>query len=164
MYEFATNLKRLMARTGLTLDEVVERTGLDARTVKGILSATNNPHARTLHRLAAGLGVATDELFQSPALLAHRLFDRATNPAVEQAVEQSPHWFEDWTEGDFDELYSRFGTGGELTPQGIEKTVQMMNRNREVHRQVALVLESSEADLLVKMVHVLYHRISVDPN
>lgn len=153
-----------MARDGFTLEDVVERSGLDQRTIKRILSHATTPHARTLHQLAEGLGVSADEFFQEPSLLAHRLFDRETNPYVDQAVVDHPEWFKDWTEADFDELYSRFGTGGAMATDSILKTVEAMNRNRTVHRNVALILESSEAEFLIELVQVLYHRISVEPD
>src|ERR1700736_716005 len=161
MYDVAANLRRLMARLGLTLEALVERSGLDERTLKGILAGTNKPHARTLHRLAAGLGVTTDELFQDPSLLAHRLFDRRTNPVVEEIVSAKPDLFGGWTERDFDELYSRFGTGGALTAAGALEAVRSMNHSREIHRRVALLLESGEAELLSAFVDLLYQRIRV---
>ena len=65
----ATNVRRLMARDGLTFTDVVEMTGLDERTIRGLVRGANNPHARTLHKFAHGLGVSIDELFQ-PASLA----------------------------------------------------------------------------------------------
>ena len=164
MLRFGTNLRRLMAREGITLDEVVERSGLDQRTVKRILSHTTTPHARTLHQLAVGLGVSADEFFQDPSLLTHRLFDRETNPQVEQATADHPEWFENWTEADFDELYSRFGTGGAMGAEMVSDTVEAMNRHRMVHQKVALILESSEAEFLVELVQLLYHRISVEPD
>jgi transcriptional regulator with XRE-family HTH domain len=159
MVDHAANLRRLMARFGLTLQDVVERCGLDERTVKGILAGTNKPHARTLHRLAAGLGVDTDELFQDPSLLTHRLFDRRTNPVVDEVVASHPELFQQWTEADFDELYSRFGTGGALTTFGAIEAVTAMNHKREIHNQVALLLESGEAELLCGLIDLLYQRI-----
>ena len=36
-----------------------------------------------------------------------------------------------------------------------------MNRKREVHQRVALLLESSEADLLIGFVDLLYQKILV---
>jgi transcriptional regulator with XRE-family HTH domain len=159
MYDVAANLRRLMARFGLTLEDLVKQTGIHERTIKGILARTNKPHARTLHRLAAGLGVASDELFQDPSLLAHRLFDRHTNPLVEEVVTGRPDLFGGWSERDFDELYSRFGTGGSLTLEGTLAAVRSMNHNREIHRQVALLLESGEAELLSAIVQVLYQKI-----
>ena len=161
MDNVAANLRRLMARFGLTVEQVIGQSGLDQRTIRGILAGTHKPHARTLHRLAAGLGVAADELFQDPSLLAHRLFDRRTNPLVEEVVNGQPELFIGWTERDFDELYSRFAAGGSLTEQGALEAICSMNHNREIHRRVALLLESGEAPLLSAMVDLLYQRILV---
>jgi transcriptional regulator with XRE-family HTH domain len=52
-----------MARLNLTMDQVIEATGLSERTVKEILRGHTKPHARTLHRLAAGLDISADEFF-----------------------------------------------------------------------------------------------------
>src|SRR5882672_7262725 len=51
------NVRRLMARFGMTLTDVVAATGLDERTLRSILRGTTQPHAKTLHKLAHGLGV-----------------------------------------------------------------------------------------------------------
>ncbi len=161
MFDFALNLRRLMARSGMTLEKVVDATGLNERTVKAILSGKNKPHARTLHRLATGLGVSTDELFQNPSLLTHRLFDRRTNPEVQDIVSSRPELFEGWTEADFEELYSRFGTGGALTAASTAEIVMAMNQQRDVHQKVALLLESSQAELLSGFVNLLYQKIIV---
>ncbi|MBX3411562.1 MAG: helix-turn-helix transcriptional regulator [Pirellulales bacterium] len=161
MSDLANNLRRIMVRDGLTLAQVIERTGLDSRTVQGLLRVDGKrPHARTLHRLAVGLGVAADELFQNPATLANRSFDRESNPAVDEVVEQRAELFRDWAPSDFDELYSRVGTGGALTREGTLEIVATMNRNREVHEKVALLLESGEAQTLVGIVQVLYDKVS----
>ena len=76
------------------------------------------PHARTLHRLAAGLGISVDELFIDPAQLLYRSFDRLTNPMVEEVLENHGELFHGWTQADFDELNSRVGLGGPLTMEG----------------------------------------------
>ena len=163
MPDFATNLRRLMARLGLTVGQVVERTGLDERTVKGILSGMSaKPHARTLHQLAAGLGVDVDELFQNSASLAHRTFDRQTNPVVDEVVSSQPALFEGWTQSDFNELYSHFGTGGALTASGALDVVRAMNRKRDVCNKVAILMESGEADVVSGIVEVLYRKVLID--
>jgi transcriptional regulator with XRE-family HTH domain len=160
MNHSAENLRRLMARLDLTLEQVVECSGLDERTVKAIAHGTTTPHPRTLHKLAAGLDVSTDELFQDPSLLAYRSFDRETNPLVDQVVSDYPSLFAGWSQSDFDELYSRFGDGGAVTTQGAVTMIEAMNQKREVHNKVALVLESSEGDLLVDFVELLYQRVA----
>jgi transcriptional regulator with XRE-family HTH domain len=155
----AANVRRLMARDGLTYVDVVEATGLDERTVRGLMRGTNRPHARTLHRLAQGLGVSGDDLFQ-PALASARQFDRATNSLVDAVVAAHPPLFAGWSEADFDELYSRFGTGGALNETGVLAAAEAMNAKRTLLQQVGVILESGESDLLKNVVELLYHRVT----
>ena len=154
----AANLRRLMARDGLTYDDVVQTTGLDERTVRGIVQGKNRPHARTLHKLAAGLGVSIDELFCSIGQSPERRFDRATNTLVEGVVAAHSDVFERWSVADFDELYSRFGTGGQLTEAGVLEAARAMNAKRHLLRRINVILESSEAELLAEFVELLYRR------
>jgi len=161
MADFGENLRRIMAGQGLDVDDVVRCSGLDARTVKGILAGATQPHARTLHQLAAGLGVSADELFQDPALLAWRSFDRQTNPLVDALVAARPELFAGWSLADFDELYSRVGAGGAMTAEGAAQAAEQMNAHREVHRKVALLLESSQHELLTDLVELLYEKVVV---
>jgi transcriptional regulator with XRE-family HTH domain len=81
----------------MTLAELVRQSGLDHRTLKGILSGRDRPQPRTLHRLAASFNVPVEELFQDAALLRHRLFDRHTNPVREEVISDNPRLFHGWT-------------------------------------------------------------------
>jgi transcriptional regulator with XRE-family HTH domain len=155
------NVRRLMVRLNMTLAEVVLATGLDERTVRSILRGTTRPHARTLHKLAAGLGVDPDELFHDPreGLAA---FDRAANPAAAQAIESRPELFAKWTRADFEELFSRVAVGGELTEEGALTAARTMNRRRELLTQVAVILESGEAELLREFVAMLFRRVTAN--
>ncbi len=153
------NLRRLMSRLGLTLAEVVQKSGLDRRTVQGILDGRNKPHPRTVGRLARGLGVASDEFYVDPAQLLYRRLDRQTNPLVEELITSRPELFCHWTEADFDELHSRFGTGGPLTAEGVLRAVDQMNRKRDLHEKLSLLLESSQAELVAEMLEMLYKRV-----
>ncbi len=156
----AGNLRRIMARDNLTFDEVVIATELDNRTLRSLARGHTNPHARTLHKLAEGLGLSIDELFQPVARTAPRRFDRATNSLVDSCVAQHANLFRNWSEGDFAELYSRFGTGGQLTEQGVLAAAQATNAKRDLWRQVSIILESGEAELLSRFVDVLYGRVT----
>jgi transcriptional regulator with XRE-family HTH domain len=153
------NLRRLLTQLGWTIDEVAQRSGLDRRTVRGILEGTLRPQARTLHRLAQGMGVPSNELFLDPAQLLYRHFDRQTNPVVAEVVQDRPEVFVGWTEGDFDELHSRVGTGGPLTAEGTAAVAVEMNRNRGLHEKLALLLESSQADLIRAVVEAMYDKV-----
>ncbi|HEY3394384.1 MAG TPA: helix-turn-helix transcriptional regulator [Lacipirellulaceae bacterium] len=154
----AVNLRRLMARHGLTFDDVVRASGLDERTVRGLARGLNNPHARTLTKLAAGLGVEVDELFHQPGQTARQRFDRATNMLVESVVAAHGDIFDRWTDADFNELYSRFGTGGQLTEAGVLAAAEAMNGRRELWRQISIILETGEATLLAEFIQLLYRR------
>lgn len=159
----ALNLRRIMARASLTFEDVVAATELDERTIRCLVRGTTNPHARTLHKLAHGLGVPIDDLFQPVIRNSHRQFDRATNTLVKGVVAHHQKEFADWSEDDFDELYSRFGTGGQLTEEGVLEAAQAMNAKRDVWRQVNVILESGEAELLSQFVSVLYGRVTTNP-
>ena len=155
------NLLRLMAAGGWSVRRVADQTGLDERTIRGILSGGNKPHPQTLHRLADGLGVKMDEFFVDPAQLLYRRFDRETNPVVAEVIETHGKLFEGWTEADFDELHSRVGTGGALTVEGTLKAVGHMNHKRELHEKLDLLLESSHAEVAAGVLDVLYEKIVV---
>jgi transcriptional regulator with XRE-family HTH domain len=160
----ALNLRRLMARDAVTFDDVVAASGLDERTLRAIVRGKSNPHARTLNKLANGLGVSVDELFCPPGRFGPRQFDRATNTLVQSVVAAHADIFADWSNAEFDELYSRFGTGGQLTEAGVLAAAADMNAKRDVWRQVNVILESGEAELLTEFVDLLYRRITAGPN
>ncbi len=69
-----------------------------------------------------------------------------------------PDVFTDWSDAEFDELFSRFGTGGQLTESGVLAAAEAMNAKRDVWRQVNVILESGEADIFAEFVDVLYRR------
>lgn len=156
----AHNLRRLMARDGLTYDAVVEMTGLDSRTLRGILHAAKRPHAKTLQRLAEGLGVSSDELFTADEAATIAEFDLASNPAIAQVVQEHPDVFDNWSPSDFGELASRFGVGGELTAEGVAETARQMNCNREILRRAAVILETDDAETLRGVVKALYDKVT----
>lgn len=157
------NLRRLMARQGVTIEQLASRTGVDCRSIRGILDGRKRPQARTLYRLAEGLGVDADEFFVDPARLLYRRFDEQTNPEVAQAVADYPDLFGDWTERDFEELHSRFGMGGALTPEGVLEAARRMNRNRAVHRKLALLLETEHAELVGRLIDAIYQSVVPGP-
>ena len=159
----AENLRRLMADRGLSIRGLARRTGLDQRTIRGILSGSNTPHTRTLHRLAEGLGVAAGEFFLDPLHLLYRRFDRRTNPVVEEVIQAHQKLFSGWTEADLDELHSRVGTGGALTFDGTLAAVRQMNHKRELHDKLDLLLESSQAEVIRGIMEVLYSQVVEEP-
>ena len=155
------NLLRLMAAEGASVRRMAQRTGVDERTIRGILNGGNKPHVQTLHRLADGLGVKVDEFFVDPAQLLYRRFDRQTNPLVAEAIETHGELFDGWTEADFDELHSRVSAGGALTVEGALVAVRQMNHKRELHEKLDLLLESSQAEVAAGILNVLHEKVVV---
>lgn len=160
-HHIGENLLRLMAAEGLSLEDLAKRTGLHIRTLRGLLHANRRPHARTLHRLAHGLGVNVDELFVDPSQLIYRRFDRHTNPQVSRVMEDHKELFAGWGESDFDELHSRMGEGGALTREGALAAVRQMNAKRELHEKLDFLLESSHADIAADILDALYKKALV---
>jgi transcriptional regulator with XRE-family HTH domain len=161
------NLLRLMAAGELSVAEVAQRSALDERTIRGITGGSHRPHARTLHRLAGGLGVSVDEFFLDPAQLLYRRFDRRfdgrfdrqTNPVVAEVLQQHAELFEGWGEADFDELHSRVGTGGPLTFDGAVTAVRHMNHKHALHDKLDVLLESSQAKTVSGLLELLYEQV-----
>ena len=153
------NLLRLMAGGQLSFGDVSARSGVDERTLRGVASGAHRPHARTLHRLAQGLGVSVDEFFLDPARLIYRCFDRQTNPLVAELIADQSELFAGWREGDFDELHSRVGAGGALTREGAKAAVHLMNRKREIHDKLDVLLESTHAPTIGGIVDLMYEEI-----
>jgi hypothetical protein len=61
-------------------------------------------------------------------------------------------------------LFSRFGTGGQLTESGVLDAAEAMNIKRDVMRRVNVVLESGEAALLTEFIEMLYRRATAPRN
>lgn len=152
------NLRRLMAGLGLTTEQLAARSDVDKRTIHGILDGSKKPQPRTIGRLAKGLGVSSDEFFFEPAQLLYRHFDHATNPLIDEAVETHPEIFANWTVAEFDELQSRFGTGGPLTAEGALAAAHEMNGKRELQEKLAVLLESSQSEVIAGIVELLYRK------
>ena len=69
--------------------------------------------------------------------------------------------FTAWSEADFDELYSQFGHGGPLAEAGVLTAAEAINAKRALLRQVSVILESSESELLADFVKLLYRRVTI---
>lgn len=160
----AVNIRRLMVRQALTRRQLAGLAGVDLRTLKQILSgAQRRPHARTLARLADGLGVSSHELFRPPQAPCREEVDRRTNVLVDEVLAEHPRRVERWTSHDFRQLYSQFGAGGALTREGTLATIDKINQRRAVQEKVALLMETHEAGLLTELVDALYRRVVMTP-
>ena len=94
-------------------------------------------------------------------VLLYRRFDRRTNPLVDEVLQGYPHLFEGWGEADFDELHSRVGSGGPLTFEGALGAVHAMNRKRELHDKLDVLLETGQAKTIGGILDLIYEQVVV---
>jgi hypothetical protein len=79
---------------------------------------------------------------------------------IESVARQNGDLFAAWSEADFDELYSQFGAGGALNEAGVVTAAEAINAKRALLRKAAVILESSESELLADFVKLLYRRVT----
>jgi transcriptional regulator with XRE-family HTH domain len=61
---FGKKVAAVRLRRGLTQDQLADKTGLSVDTIGAIEQGRRWARLTTLHKLAKGLGVSTDELFK----------------------------------------------------------------------------------------------------
>ncbi len=155
------NLEQLMGAAGLSVRGLSQRSGLGERTIRAALGGTNKPQLRTIQRLAEGLDVTVADLLHNSSETNRQDFDRRTNPALEDVLQSEPKLFLGWTEADFGELHSRVGAGGALTEEGTIATARQMNHQRQIREKLDLLLESSHAELIGRIIDLLHGQVVV---
>lgn len=151
----ALNLRRLVAAAGMGLEEFCESSGVDPRTLRGILRMQSKPHTQTVKKLADGLGVSVDELYRDDS---RKSIDLSNSPVIATIVKTHPSLFAQWTDEDFEELASNVGVGGAMTEEGAIKIAEQMNVDRELVRKLRIVLQTHERDLIETMLNKMYQR------
>ncbi len=158
---------------GWTMSELVRRTRINRGTLYRLERGESaRPQMKTIQALAHAFEVPPPSLLEpQPAdrarpttgrqLTTEQVFDRATNPVVSEVIDEQPRLFEGWTEDDVDELYSMFGTGGQLTRAGVVGAADSINRKRETIRKLHVVLETGLRDQAVDLIDALYRLVQV---
>lgn len=67
-------LARYMEETGMSIDQLVEAAGLDAKLVKAIVSGNYTPSPSQRQCLAAAIGVSTDDISWGHAVPVEHLY------------------------------------------------------------------------------------------
>ncbi len=155
------NLEQLMGTAGLSVRGLAQHSGLGERTIRAVLGGANKPHLRTIQRLAEGLDVTVADLLRNSSETDRQDFDCRSNPALQDVLQSEPKLFLGWTEADFDELQSRVGTGGALTEEGTIAAARQMNHQRRIREKLDLLLESSHAELIGRIIDLLHGQIVV---
>jgi len=171
----AARIRTECNRRGWSLGELAKRAGISRTTLHHLeRSRIERPHIETVRKIAVALELPVAVLLgdESAAPAAVRpsapaprrrsrrpTFDAATNPAVAEVMREQPHLFDGWSPDDVDELQSLFGTGDGLTPRGVERAAESINRRRETVHKLQVVLETHLSKQAMEMVDVLYQLV-----
>lgn len=153
MAYYGENLRRLMAAKNLTLADVARRSGLDIRTINGILNNPQaRPHARTLHKLARGLRVPVEELFQAPPLLVQQSPTAVSHPLIHRLLQERPDLFDGWEPGDFARLEALCEERQVQEPAQVIPLATSVNRARQLSSGILRILASNYGSLFLQIV------------
>lgn len=166
----AVRIRTECIRRGWALGELARRAGVARQTLYHLeRNNTSRPHNETLQRIAQALEIPVEVLLGEPVATPppratagpdrRREFDAATNPVVAEVLREQPHLVEGWNNDDFDELYSAFGTGGALTPRGVEMAAESINRRRETVQKLQVVLETHLRKEAMDMIDMFYRMV-----
>lgn len=133
------------------------------------------PRISTLSRLAGAFDLPLERFLwgeisphsQPPAVHTDersRSFDRRTNTAIRAVSRDRPDLFVNWTDAEWDELYSTFGTGGELSSEGVVLEAEKINARRESLHKLAVVMDTHLHDVARHMVESLYRMVVPESN
>lgn len=138
------------------------------------LGKIRRPRITTLNSLAAAFEITLEHFLWGQSepfghLVSSRseassVFDRSTNQAVRQVRDEHPHLFLNWTDREWEELYSTFGVGGALNEQGIMTNAHQINEARRIRRQLDVILETHLREVAAKMVESLYRMVVPEGN
>lgn len=178
----AALIRLICLRRGMHFGELAHRAGVSRTTLYQLANgATRRPHAATLAKIAAVLGVDPQVLAEpSPLslrcnsrgedgtpsehyLVEQLAFDRCTNNFVAEVYNDRPRLFVDWTASEWAELYSTFGTGGQLSRQGVVEVAERMNARRELVRKLHVVLETHLSQVAVNTIETLFEAVQARP-
>jgi transcriptional regulator with XRE-family HTH domain len=175
--ELAAKIARLVEERGWNQKDFARNSQLNLQTVRQILMQNGQRRLRnaTVSACAKALGLSVSELRDRPLeqLLARmnrrppadgdeqlrRLYEQAAQPEVMDWIGRQPERARQLTGEEIDELLSLQGTGGPLTPAGVEHFVALIERKRRVVQQVHAIAGTDYLELLEKFVGLLYEKV-----
>ena len=169
--QLARRVEARCLQRGWDVSELARQAGLSRTTVHFLLSGQcGHPRRSTIARLARAFGISPAELSddavgkelhsQTPeAVGQENAYDRRTNPLISEVAGSCPSLFLEWTPAEWDELYSTFGVGGELTEAGVRSVADSINRKRQTLQQLRVVLETHLGEVAMQFVETLYRMV-----
>ncbi len=177
----ARKIARLVEERGWNQEDFARMSRLARHTVRRILLSDGNVrlHNTTIQACAGALGLTVSELRDTPLgrLLARvgapsardgdaarKRYDLATQPELRAWVDRNPDRAAGLSNTEFDELLSLQGTGGPLTPCGVEHYAGEIERKRKLIEMVHAVAGTEYIELLEQLVRVLYEKVQPYPD
>lgn len=175
--ELAGKIARLVEERGWNQEDFARITQLNRQTVRQILMRNGQRRLRnaTIGACAKALGLSVSELRDRPLeqLLVRmnrrslpegedqlrRLYEQAAQPELQAWIEAHPERARQFSAEEIDELISLQGTGGPLTPAGVEHFAAVIERKRRLLQQVHAVAGTEYLELLEKFVGLLYEKV-----
>jgi transcriptional regulator with XRE-family HTH domain len=184
--ELAGKIARLVEERGWNQEDFARSTQLNRQTVREILTQNGERRLRnaTVSACAKALGLTVSELRDRPLeqLLIRmnrhassgphqqvasgddqlrRLYEQAAQPELQAWIESHPERARQFSAEEIDELTSLQGTGGPLTPAGVEHFAAVIERKRRLLQQVHAVAGTEYLELLEKFVGLLYEKVQL---
>jgi transcriptional regulator with XRE-family HTH domain len=182
--ELAGKIARLVEERGWNQEDFARSTQLNRQTIREILTQNGERRLRnaTVSACAKALGLTVSELRDRPLeqLLIRmnrhvgsgphqrvtsgddrlrRLYEQAAQPELQAWIESHPERARQFSAEEIDELISLQGTGGPLTPAGVEHFAAVIERKRRLLQQVHAVAGTEYLELLEKFVDLLYEKV-----
>lgn len=173
-------VEMLCARKGWPIQKLADEASISRTTLHHWASGnTTTPQIKTVSKVAEALGVPVKTLFATSIetednensnsflkfddsfIQERRLFDRSTNTLVDQIVLESPEVFSDWKNEQWDELYSCFGVGGQLSEEGVREMANEINSKKETVHQIEILMETHLKETVKELINSLYKTIEV---
>ncbi len=165
---FRQNLNSLLDRHEISILDLCQSSDLDRKVVqRWVRRGAERVSTENLAKLARSFGIDPPSRLFDADLLAGAgstsisPVDRDTNPAVVELARSRPELFNKFTPAEWKELYSLRGTGGELTPEGVERAAQKITIKRKVRRQFEALLETHHFAMLETLIDTLYRDTEV---
>jgi transcriptional regulator with XRE-family HTH domain len=174
----AEKIARLVQERGWNNEDLARLANLNRQTVRQIMDGKQGSRGlrnATVSACARALGLGVSDLRTLPLerLLPRmngpapggaedrlrRLYEQASQPELQAWIERHPERARRLTSAEIDELLSLQGTGGPLTPFGMERFVEQLERKRALIHKVHAVAGTEYLDLLEKLVQLLYEKV-----
>jgi transcriptional regulator with XRE-family HTH domain len=175
--DIVLKIARLVEERGWNQEDFARVAQLNRQTIRQILQPVGTRRLRnvTVSRCAKALGLTVSELRTLPLerLLPRmnnplpqqgdeairQLYEAATQPELLSWIERNPDRARHLTAAEIDELLSLQGTGGPMTPLGVEHFVALLERKRRLIEQVHAIAGTEYLDMLEKLVGLIFDKV-----